>query len=344
MPGTGVPHRLVTYESTEARPVMDRLKTLEILKTVAEQGSFTKAAEAHRLGVPCISRAIRCLETSLGVLLFHRTTRKVTLTRVGQDVLEQALALLQQYEHFSVCCHANASEMQGDISIEVSNLFGVDRLVPVLAEFNRQHPLVRIRVDWVDHPSAALSGATDLSIVTERTSSLTCVERDLGRIPMGLYASPRYRAAGGTADTPQALERMDAHGSKPGSGGSAWPLRHRRTGATAEIRLAGAIRSNCLDTLILATTRGTGFAVLPEHLARPLERDGELVRLLPDWQVGDLGASLLYHSRRNLPVRIRTLAEHLVAAFDGSPDARPAARRDAHVVTHAADADSEVAA
>ncbi|MBH9659554.1 LysR family transcriptional regulator, partial [Burkholderia pseudomallei] len=78
---------------------------------------------------------------SLGVLLFHRTTRKVTLTRVGHDVLEQALALLEQYEHLSVCCHANASEMQGEISIEVSNLFGADRLVPALADFNRQHPL-----------------------------------------------------------------------------------------------------------------------------------------------------------------------------------------------------------
>ena len=323
---------------------MDRLKTLEILKTVAEHGSFTKAAELHGLGVPCVSRSIQCLETSLGVLLFHRTTRKVTLTRVGQDVLEQARALLEQYEHFSDCCHANASEMEGDLSIEVSNLFGVDRLVPVLADFNRQHPLVRIRVDWVDHPSAALSGETDLSIVTERTSSLTCIERRLGRIPMGLYASPRYRAAGGATDSPQALERMDARGGKPGSG-SVWPLRHRRTGASAEIRLAGAIRSNCLDALILATARGTGFAVLPEHLARPLERDGALVRLLPDWQVGDLDASLLYHSRRNLPARIRTLAEHLVAAFDDNPDAAgPAARHDARAVTHTADADSEVAA
>ncbi|RQR35804.1 MULTISPECIES: LysR family transcriptional regulator [unclassified Burkholderia] len=323
---------------------MDRLKALEILKTVAEQGSFTKAADALRLGVPSISRTIQCLETSLGVLLFHRTTRKVTLTHVGHDVLEQAIALLAQYEHFSVCCHTNASDVQGDVSIEVSNLFGADRLVPVLADFNRRYPLVRNRVDWVDHPSAAFSGAADLSIVTERTSSVTCVERRLGRIAMGLYASPRFRAAAGAPDDPQALERTDAHGGKPGSGASMWPLRHRRTGATAAIRLAGAIRSNCLDTLILATTRGAGFAVLPEHLARPLERAGELVRLLPDWQVGDLDASLLYHSRRNLPARVRTLAEHLVAAFDGGRDPRPATRHHARAVTHAADADREVAA
>ncbi|WP_321802594.1 LysR family transcriptional regulator [Burkholderia sp. BCC1988] len=323
---------------------MDRLKALEILKTVAEQGSFTKAADALRLGVPSISRTIQCLETSLGVLLFHRTTRKVTLTHVGHDVLEQAIALLAQYEHFSVCCHTNASDVQGDVSIEVSNLFGADRLVPVLADFNRRYPLVRIRVDWVDHPSAAFSGAADLSIVTERTSSVTCVERRLGRIAMGLYASPRFRVAAGAPDDPQALERTDAHGGKPGSGASMWPLRHRRTGATAAIRLAGAIRSNCLDTLILATTRGAGFAVLPEHLARPLERAGELVRLLPDWQVGDLDASLLYHSRRNLPARVRTLAEHLVAAFDGGRDPQPTARHHARAVTHAADADREVAA
>ncbi|MDN7637618.1 LysR family transcriptional regulator [Burkholderia cepacia] len=305
---------------------MDRLKTLEILKTVAEHGSFTKAAELHGLGVPCVSRSIQCLETSLGVLLFHRTTRKVTLTRVGHDVLEQALALLEQYEHFSVCCHANASEMQGEISIEVSNLFGADRLVPALADFNRQHPLVRVRIDWTDHPSAALNGATDLSIVTSRTSSLTCVERRLGRIPMGLYASPRYRAACGEGLTPQALERMGPHGGKTGAAGSPWPLRHRRSGAIAEIRLAGAISSNCLDTLILATARGTGFAVLP------------------DWQVGDLDASLLYHSRRNLPARIRALADHLVAAFDDAPAARPAVQHDVRAVTQATVAGNTVAA
>ncbi|NTZ86810.1 LysR family transcriptional regulator [Burkholderia metallica] len=306
---------------------MDRLKTLEILKTVAEQGSFTKAAEAHQLGVPHISRAIRCLETSLGVLLLHRTTRKVTLTRVGQDVLEQANALLQQYERFSACCRFNANEMQGGVSIAVSNLFGADRLVPVLADFNRQHPLVQIRIDWVDHANATLSGDTDLSIVTGPTSSLTCVERRLGRVPMGLYTSPRHHAECGRPDSPQALERVGARGARPAGDVSAWPLRHRGTGASAEIRLTDAIRSNCAATLMLATVRGAGFAVLPEPLARPLERTGELVRVLPDWQVADLDASLLYHSRRNLPARIRTLAEHLVAAFADTPDIRNAQPR-----------------
>ncbi|MGU7772666.1 LysR family transcriptional regulator [Burkholderia sp. MR1-5-21] len=296
---------------------MDRLKTLEILKTIAEHGSFTRAAEIHRLGVPSISRAIQSLEASLGVLLLHRTTRRVTLTQVGHDVLEEAKALLQQYERFTVCCRSNAGEIRGDISIEASNLFGAERLIPVLAEFNRQYPLVGIHVAWADHPSAAISGATDLSIVTQRTSSLSCIERPLGRIPMGIYASPWYLAACGTPDSPHALERIELRHGRSGTGVSPWLLRNRHTGATAEIRLAGAIRSNCVDTLILAATCGTGIAVLPEHLAQSRERGGELVRVLPDWRIADVEASLLYQSRRNLPARIRMLTEHLVDAFRG---------------------------
>jgi DNA-binding transcriptional LysR family regulator len=315
------PHR-IAVES-----IMDRLKTLEILKAVADHGSFTKAAELHRLSVAHVSRAVQCLEMSLGVLIFHRTTRKVTLTHAGSEVIEQANALLRQYECFSASCHSNANEIQGDISIEASNLFGADRLIAVLADFSRQYPLVQLRIDWIDHPRGTISGTTDLSIVTERTSISSCIERPLGRIPMGIYASPGFLAACGMPDDPKALEQFDLQCGRSGAGMPVWSLQHRHTGAAAEIRLANAIRSNSIDTLILAATRGTGFAVLPEHLARPHEHRGDLLRILPDWQVADLKASLLYHSRRNLPARIRKLTEHLVTAFQDCPARRPAARQ-----------------
>ncbi|RQZ19726.1 LysR family transcriptional regulator [Burkholderia sp. Bp9031] len=329
---------------------MDRLKTLEILKTVAEHGSFTKAAEVHRLGVATVSRVIRNLETSFGVLLFHRTTRRVTLTGAGHDVLEQADALLHQYNSFSVCCHSNASEIQGEISIEVSNLFESDRLTPVLADFSRDYPHVWIRVAWADHADAIINGAADLSIVTGPTSSLTCIKRPLGQIPMGLYASQRYLDACGSPEDPQMLERIDTRYRRLSSGGSVWSLQDRNTGITTEIRVQSAIRSSCIGTLMQATRHGAGIAVLPERLAQPHERTGELVRVLPNWQVADLDASLLYHSRRNLPVRIRKLTDRLVDAFHSTPNTRRAPASTADVATrshidrrHTAIADSEMA-
>lgn len=306
---------------------MDRLKILEMLRTIAERGSLTQAAQVHHVSVPSLSRAVQDLEQSLGVLIFHRTTRKITLTSAGTKVLEQANSLLEQYELFSASCHSNAHEIQGDVSIEVSNLFCADRLIPILSEFNLEFPLVRIKVDWTDHACATFSGTADLAIVTQRSSSLSCIERPLDQIPIGLYADPSRFGKTGAPREPRDLERLAGCHDQPGARTQTWTLRHGVSGRTFEIRLPVAIRSNCLDALVIAAICGTGMAVLPAHIAQQYERRGELTRILHDWQLDDLRASLLYQSRDNRPARVRKLTEHILARFPRTGEHAPATGR-----------------
>jgi DNA-binding transcriptional LysR family regulator len=292
---------------------MDRLKMLEVLRTISERGSLTKAAQVHQISVPSLSRAVQDIEQELGLLIFHRTTRKLTPTSAGTRVLEQVNVLLEQYELFSASCHANAHEIQGDVAIEVSNLFCADKLIPIISEFNREYPLVRIKVDWTDHACAKFRGTADLAIVTQRSPVLSCVERPLNQIPIGLYAAPSRFGQSGAPREPKEVERLARCDQQPGMHKQTWTLRNKICGSTVDIRLPLAIRSNCLDALIIATICGTGVAVLPASIAQRYESRGELTRILNDWQLDDLSAFLLYESRSNLPARVRKLMEYVLA-------------------------------
>jgi DNA-binding transcriptional LysR family regulator len=189
---------------------MERLKALEIFKAVVDHGSFTKAADAAHVAVPSVSRAVQDLEALLGVQLFNRTTRKVSLTSVGLTVLEHATGVLDCYEDLARISNDIALDVSGDLRVEVSVLFGMSRLAPVLASFMREYPKVRVDTRLVDNSVETLGDLADLSIVVGRSAPSSYVARSLAATRLGIYASPSFLDSAGRPVHPDDVRRVAA--------------------------------------------------------------------------------------------------------------------------------------
>jgi DNA-binding transcriptional LysR family regulator len=299
---------------------MERLKALQIFKAVVDHGSFTKAADAANVAVPSVSRAVQDLEALLGVQLFNRTTRKVSLTSVGHTVLEHATGVLDCYEDLARVSSDIALDVSGDLRFDVSVLFGMSRLAPVLASFMREYPKVRVDTRLVDNSAETLGDLADLSIVVGRPAPSSCVARALTATRFGIYASPKFLGSAGVPAHPDDVRPDLCMAVMAGPHQASWQLTHSSTGECSTFGARSAFRTNCPSALISAAVDCLGVAIVPEPIACVAESRGELVRILTDWQAPLLETQLLYRSRRNQPMRVRKLIDHLVHCFRENSD------------------------
>ncbi|HEX6362202.1 MAG TPA: LysR family transcriptional regulator [Albitalea sp.] len=298
---------------------MDRLKSLEIFKTVAEKGSFVRAADALALSNAVVTRAVQDIEQMLGVRLLQRTTRRVSLTAEGEDVLERTRRLLESFEDLAAASRVNAGQIAGDIRFTAPASFA-SQLGPVLAAFHARYPEVRLQLVATDAPLDLVAERIDLALRIARELPDSLIARRVGDVPIGVYASPAYLARKGTPKHPDELARHDCLVHASTGREAAWSFRHPVTQQPVEPAVRGTLSSNNAEALMAAALRGSGLALLPQFVVREAVADGRLQQVLNAWPCPPLTMALAYTSRRNQPLRVRKLIEHLLEALPVATD------------------------
>ncbi|HJV62069.1 MAG TPA: LysR family transcriptional regulator, partial [Albitalea sp.] len=176
---------------------MDRLKALEIFKTVVEKGSFAKAAEALDVSSSAATRAVQDLETNLGVRLLQRSSRRIALTAVGHEVLERCTELIEQYRAMEAMSSLSASEAAGSVRLVAPASYGARLLGPALASFRELYPKVTIDLRMSDDGIDLIDDEADLALCVGRDLRLSLIARRVGVARLGLYASSAYLARRG---------------------------------------------------------------------------------------------------------------------------------------------------
>jgi DNA-binding transcriptional LysR family regulator len=311
---------------------MDRLKSLEIFKTVADKGSFVRAADALALSNAVVTRAVQDLEQLLGVRLLQRTTRRVSLTAEGEDVLERTRQLLASYDELAATSSLSAAQIAGEIRFTAPASFA-SRLAPALAAFGARYPEVRLQLLATDAPLDLVAERIDLALRLARTLPDALVARRLGDVPIGVYAAPSYLARRGTPRHPDELAQHDCLVHNGTGREATWPFRHPVTQQPLEPVVRGSLASNNAEALMAAAIRGAGLALLPQPVARDAVAAGRLQQVLNAWPCPPLQMVLAYASRRNQPLRVRKLIEHLAASLALPDAAAPATRAEERAVT-----------
>jgi DNA-binding transcriptional LysR family regulator len=297
---------------------MDRLKALEIFKAVVDHGSFVKASDALNLSKPAVTRAIQELEAVLGVQLLLRTTRRISLTAVGHQVLLHTASLLQCYEAMAEASSLNSTEIAGDIKLIAPVSYGMRRLGPALAEFMAAHPKVRVDLRLADGPAALLENHADLALCVAGSLSPSLIARRVSSVHVGLFASPVYLARRGTPQHPLDLLEHDCL-IHDGAAGSQWTLVNDISEERIPVAVRGTLNSNNGDALVGAAIHGAGLVRLPDFYVDSAVARGELVQVLEDWTCPAVDLSLAYVSRQHQPLRVRKLIEHLATALGDVP-------------------------
>src|SRR5579872_3603699 len=143
---------------------MDRLKCMQVLVSIADEGSLTAAAEALGISLPAVVRALAALEADLGVRLFNRTTRRIALTDEGRRYLEHSRRILQEVVDAGAALNADASEPQGPLSLTAPVLFGQMYVAPAVAGFVRRYPKVSVDVQLLDRVTNLVEEGFDAAV------------------------------------------------------------------------------------------------------------------------------------------------------------------------------------
>ena len=199
---------------------MDRLKALSVFKTIVDKGGFARAAEALDMSPAQVSRSVQDLETLQGVQLLQRTTRRVSLTGIGQDVLERVSSLLDSYEEFTRLSLSSATEPTGLVRVVAPTWYGDHVLAQVMMEFSAKFPKVSIDLRLSDQAPDLVGDEADLALCREEDLRPAFVARRLAEAQMGVYASPAYLARKGAPHHPSDLLEHDCLNSIGLQGGT----------------------------------------------------------------------------------------------------------------------------
>jgi DNA-binding transcriptional LysR family regulator len=287
---------------------------LRIFVWVARLSSFTRAAEQLELPRTSISNAIQRLEERLGARLLQRTTRRVQITREGEELLERCERLLDDLDDLGALFQ-QGSQLQGRIRADMPLGMATGIVLPRLPEFLQQHPALQIDIFSTDRRVDLLAEGFDLVVRAGAVVDESLVSRPLMTLELLNVAAPAYVAAHGLPTTldelaqhwlvnyqpnpagqPAAFEYHDAAGSRD----VFVPMRHKVT-------VNNSVAYNA------ATYAGLGIAQIPASRARADIAAGLLVEVMPQHLPAPMTARILFPHRRNIPQRVRAFADWIVA-------------------------------
>ncbi|VVP67192.1 LysR family transcriptional regulator [Pseudomonas fluorescens] len=287
---------------------------VQVFDAIADTGSLSAAARRLGLTPMTVSRRLAALESELGVRLFHRTTRAVSLTAEGETFLPFAATLLQASEEARACLKSSAGTASGVLKVTAPTVFGQSVIMPLLPELLAEHPALRIDLTLSDSIVDIVGLGIDVAIriATLRDSAL--IARPLAPNPRVLCASPAYLKRYGTPTTMEALtnhRRIALHGMPY------WPF--MRAGEAVAIRADGVFSANSVEAVRTACREGLGMAMLTYWDVRDDLAAGNLCLLeLADAMPEQLFITALLPTRQHVPHRVGIFLQRLEAALKAS--------------------------
>ena len=307
--------------------VREAAHALQVLVAIADLRSFSAAAERLRLTPSAVSKAVTRAEAQLGVRLVQRTTRRVSLTDLGEAYVARGRQLLGDIEALTREVAARDGAVRGPLRVAAPTIYGALRVAPLVARFQKKNPSVSVDLRCGDRFADLVAERVDVAVRIVAEPPVEFVARALEADRRGLYASPAYLRA---RRAPRSVADLASHaGLRYGSDASpnvAWYVAEPG-GAARKIALAPAVFSS--DSVLAvreAARAGLGIAELPGYLAEVDVAAGALREVLPGWIPVRRRVFAVYLPSRYLPARVRAFVAFLVAAL-GAVGASKGARR-----------------
>ncbi|MBD8695540.1 LysR family transcriptional regulator [Stenotrophomonas sp. CFBP 13718] len=287
----------------------DNLTHLAAFAAVARHCSFRRAGAELALSTSAVSYAIRALEERLGVGLFHRTTRSVSLTEAGQRLMERLQPALGQVSDALEEMNQFRATPAGLLRINAARAAVPTQLSPRLSRFLQAHPDVRIEVTENDGLVDIVAQGFDAGVRLHEF-----VPEDMVAVPLGpplrgmIVASPAYLAVHGAPLHPRDLLQHQCVRFRFASG-HLYKWQFEQGAETFEIDVQGRLTLSEQTTIVRAVLDGLGIAYVLEDAARPWLDSGQLVSMLEDWSPPFPGFVLYYPRQRQMTSALRAFVD-----------------------------------
>ncbi|WP_046657611.1 LysR family transcriptional regulator [Lysobacter capsici] len=298
---------------------MDRVDDLNLFLRVLDLGSISAAARSLDLSVAVASQRLKRLERDLGVRLLHRTTRQLHPTTEGMALAERGRALIEDLDALTSDLRQAGSEPSGLLRVTTSASFGRQYISPLLPEFQRRYPLVRLSVNLNDERLDLIASGMDLAIRIGALDDSTLVARKLAHNRRVLAASPEYLRQRVAPRVPQDLIEHECLLLVGAQGRMEYWRFLDRDGHASTVRVNGRLESNFGEVLRDAAIAGLGIAHFSTWHVHEDLRAGRLVQVLPDYELPDTAIHAVMPQRRFVPLRVRAFVDFVAESFGEVP-------------------------
>ncbi|HTI18719.1 MAG TPA: LysR family transcriptional regulator [Trinickia sp.] len=290
-----------------------QLEDLQIYVAAVDERSFTAAALRLQLSKQFISRRVMGLESDLGVRLLVRNTRKLAVTDLGQEFYERAKRILAEVADAEQAMSSQRSNPRGLLRVSAPMSFGATHLSPLVADFMRTNPDVRVDVELSDRVVDIIGESFDVALRIGTLADSTLIAQKLAEIRMIACCSPDYASRRRLPVTPADLARHPCllYGQE---GRTGWEFLVDGTSRAFEVR--GPLRANNGEVIREAAVAGLGIALLPEFIVASALKSGALLEVLNDFDSPPLALYAVYPQHRESAVTVRAFAHFLRQRFN----------------------------
>jgi DNA-binding transcriptional LysR family regulator len=284
-----------------------------IFATVAEHRSFSGAAETLGVSKATVSKAITRLEQSLGTSLFHRTSRRLTLTQSGEALSEHAQRILAEGQAAEESAHDAAAAPAGLIRVAAPLTFGIRHVAPAIADFMIEHPGVHIDLRLSDARVDIVAEGFDVALRIADLPDSSLRARRLAPVETRIVASPAYLDRHGRPRHPLELGEHDIF-AYANITSTTWTFRGPG-GEEVAVRPNGRFTSDNGDANLPLLHAGLGIARLPDFIVDEEIAAGRLEAILTEWKGPPIALHLVTPPSSLRPARVELLIEFLAARF-----------------------------
>lgn len=311
------PTRLVINGVT----TMDRLSSISAFVRTVEQGSFARAGKTLGVHGSAVSKRVARLEEHLGLRLFHRTTRSLSLTEEGQVFLEHCQRILDDFEDVEHAMSRRAGLPRGRLTVTLPVALGRLHILPALTRLLADHPEVELVTLLDDRHVDLVAEGYDAAVRIGAPQDSSLIGRRLATIRYVVCASENYLAEMGIPESPQDLVRHRCITFVPSAGARSSPWRFAGSdgGESYDLPVSGPLKVNNAEALVEAAEHGAGLVQLHSYLAAPAIASGRLSPVLEEFAADGPPIMVLYPSARQLSPKMRIFVDMVTGLFSPRP-------------------------
>ncbi|AZK64608.1 LysR family transcriptional regulator [Pectobacterium versatile] len=294
---------------------MDRFTSMNIFVKTVELGSFAAAADALTLSPQMVAKYVAWLEARLGSRLLNRTTRRQSLTDVGQRYYERCKVVLAELQAADDIAREMQTTPSGIIQVNAPVTWGSHLLAPFITRYLERYPDTQIALTLNDRQVDPIEEGFEVVIRIGELADSTMVAWPLQPYSLIACASPDYVARAGLPDTPSSLVNHTCliYGVKSVLTPCRWIF--QKEGKTEEVRPKGRLYANDWNALLHAAIEGYGVTLGPEAVLRKEIQRGRLIQVLSDYDGPVRPVHVMVPSVRRLTVKVKTFVDAIRTNF-----------------------------
>lgn len=297
---------------------MDRLTSMAVFVTAAEEGSLVAAARRFGLSASMAGKHVASLEAELKVRLMQRSTRSLVMTEAGRAYYARSKRILEEYEDARREVAESQTTVRGALRLAAPLTFGEMHLSELVASYMARYPEVVIDIILGDRYVDLLADNIDVAIRIGRLRDSDLIARRLAPCRMVFCAAPSFLDVHGLPETIEDLRLAPRLAFSDAVSAGDWTILDA-DGRPQVIDGPVRMHANNMAMLLSAVLSGAGVAYGPSFVFGPSIASGRLVRLLPQYRSVDLTIHAVYPTNRHPTLKLRSFVDHLISALGGKP-------------------------